>query len=44
LLAGRVAEEHKFNEIFTGAENDIERATKIAMIWLQGLGCLQWVL
>jgi cell division protease FtsH len=30
LLAGRVAEEHKFNEIFTGAENDIERATKIA--------------
>ena len=30
LLAGRVTEELVFNEITTGAENDIERATKIA--------------
>ncbi len=30
LLAGRVAEELVFNEITTGASNDIERATKIA--------------
>jgi len=30
LLAGRVAEQLVFNEITTGASNDIERATKIA--------------
>lgn len=30
LLAGRVAEKITFNEITTGASNDIERATKIA--------------
>ena len=30
LLAGRVTEEMVFNEVTTGASNDIERATKIA--------------
>ncbi|MGN0992607.1 MAG: ATP-dependent zinc metalloprotease FtsH [Bacilli bacterium] len=30
LLAGRVAEQITFDDITTGAENDIERATKIA--------------
>jgi cell division protease FtsH len=30
LVAGRVAEEMVFNEITTGAHNDLERATKIA--------------
>ncbi len=30
LLAGRVAEEVKFNELYTGASNDIERATQLA--------------
>ncbi|MEG2283139.1 MAG: ATP-dependent zinc metalloprotease FtsH [Bacilli bacterium] len=30
LLAGRVSEEIKFNEVSTGAHNDFERATKIA--------------
>ncbi len=30
LLAGRVAEEIKFNEVTTGAHNDFEKATKIA--------------
>jgi cell division protease FtsH len=30
LLAGRAAEEIEFNEISTGASNDIERATKLA--------------
>src|SRR5574344_2442976 len=30
LLAGRVAEQLTFDDITTGAENDIERATKIA--------------
>ncbi|MCX8058775.1 MAG: ATP-dependent zinc metalloprotease FtsH [Spirochaetes bacterium] len=30
FLGGRVAEELIFNETFTGAENDLERATKIA--------------
>jgi cell division protease FtsH len=42
LLAGRVAEEYKFNEIFTGAQNDIERATKIAhdMVTKYGMSSL----
>ncbi len=42
LLAGRVAEEYKFNEIFTGAQNDIERATKIAhdMVTRYGMSSL----
>jgi len=30
LLGGRIAEEFMFNEVTTGAHNDIERATKIA--------------
>ena len=30
MLGGRVAEEIVFNEITTGAENDIERATNVA--------------
>ena len=30
LLGGRVAEEIKYNEISTGAQNDLERATSIA--------------
>lgn len=30
LLAGRVAEELRFNEVTTGAHNDFEKATKIA--------------
>jgi cell division protease FtsH len=30
LLAGRAAEEVQFNEVTTGASNDIERATKLA--------------
>lgn len=30
LLGGRVAEEIKFREVSTGAQNDLERATKIA--------------
>ncbi len=42
LLAGRVAEEFKFKEIFTGAQNDIERATKIAhdMVTKYGMSSL----
>jgi len=30
LLAGRVSEEQRFNDITTGAQNDLERATEIA--------------
>lgn len=30
MLGGRAAEEEKFNEITTGAENDLRRATKLA--------------
>jgi len=39
LLAGRAAEEIVFNEITTGASNDIERATQLArnMITLYGM-------
>ena len=47
LLGGRVAEEIVFNEISTGASNDIERATKIArkmvMSWgMSSLGTIQY--
>jgi len=46
LLAGRVAEQLVFNEITTGASNDIERATKIARsmvteFGMSELGCVQ---
>ena len=42
LLAGRVAEEIKFNDISTGAHNDIEKATKIAraMVTQYGMSSL----
>lgn len=42
LLGGRVAEEIVFNEISTGAYNDIERATKIArnMVMSYGMSSL----
>ncbi|MDF9867706.1 cell division protease FtsH [Bacilli bacterium PM5-3] len=42
LLAGRVAEEVKFNDISTGAQNDIEKATKIAraMVTQYGMSSL----
>ena len=38
LLAGRVAEDLVFNEITSGASNDIERATKIARKMVCELG------
>ncbi len=38
LLAGRVAEKITFNEITTGASNDIERATKIARAMITQFG------
>jgi len=38
LLGGRVAEEIKFNEISTGAQNDLERATDIAMSMVREYG------
>ncbi len=38
LLAGRVAEDLVFNEITSGASNDIERATKIARKMICELG------
>ena len=42
LLGGRVAEEIVFDEISTGAYNDIERATKIArnMVMSYGMSAL----
>lgn len=42
LLGGRAAEEIKFNDITSGASNDIERATKIAfnMVTVYGMGKL----
>lgn len=42
LLGGRVAEELVFNEISTGAHNDIERATRIArdMVMVYGMSHL----
>ncbi len=38
LLGGRVAEEVKFNEISTGAQNDLERATDIALSMVREYG------
>lgn len=38
LLAGRTAEEIKFNSITTGASNDIERATKMARAMISQYG------
>ncbi len=38
LLGGRVAEKLIFNEITTGASNDIERATKIAVSMISTFG------
>lgn len=38
LLGGRVAEEIKFNEVSTGAQNDLERATEIAMSMVREYG------
>jgi len=38
LLGGRVAEEIQFNEISTGAQNDLERATDIAMSMVREYG------
>lgn len=38
LLSGRVAEELKFNDISTGAQNDIEKATKIARAMVTQFG------
>ncbi len=38
LLAGRVAEKMIFNELTTGASNDLERATKIARNMVQVYG------
>ncbi|MDR3214961.1 MAG: ATP-dependent zinc metalloprotease FtsH [Bacilli bacterium] len=38
LLSGRVAEEIKFDDISTGAQNDIERATKIARAMVTQFG------
>ncbi|MDP2425418.1 MAG: ATP-dependent zinc metalloprotease FtsH [Candidatus Izemoplasmatales bacterium] len=38
LLAGRVAEEHVFNEISTGAHNDLQRATAIARAMITEYG------
>jgi cell division protease FtsH len=38
LLGGRVAEEIKFQEISTGAQNDLERATDIAMSMVREYG------
>ncbi len=38
LLGGRVAEEIKFNEISTGAQNDLEKATDIAMSMVREYG------
>ena len=38
LLAGRVAEKMTFNELTTGASNDLERATKIARNMVQVYG------
>ena len=38
LLAGRVSEEIFFNDITTGAHNDIERATRIARMMVTQLG------
>ncbi|KXK31450.1 MAG: ATP-dependent metalloprotease [Candidatus Brocadia sinica] len=38
LLGGRVAEEITFNEISTGAQNDLERATDIAMSMVREYG------
>ncbi|MDR1782197.1 MAG: ATP-dependent zinc metalloprotease FtsH [Bacilli bacterium] len=38
LLAGRCAEEIKFDDISTGAQNDIERATKIARAMVTQFG------
>ena len=38
LLGGRVAEEIKFNEVSTGAQNDLERATDIAMSMVREYG------
>jgi len=38
LLSGRVAEKLKFNELTTGASNDLERATKIARNMVQVYG------
>lgn len=38
LLAGRVAEELKLNDISTGASNDIERATKIVRLMVSKYG------
>ncbi len=38
LLAGRVAEKMVFNELTTGASNDLERATKIARNMVQVYG------
>ena len=38
LLGGRVAEDLVFNEITTGASNDIERATKLARMMVCELG------
>lgn len=42
LMSGRVAEELKFNDISTGAHNDIEKATKIAraMVTQYGMSSL----
>ncbi|MCR4321872.1 MAG: ATP-dependent zinc metalloprotease FtsH [Candidatus Brocadiaceae bacterium] len=38
LLGGRVAEEIHFNEISTGAQNDLERATDIALSMVREYG------
>ena len=38
LVGGRVAEEIIFNEISTGAQNDLERATDIAMFMVREYG------
>ncbi len=38
LLGGRVAEELTFNEVSTGAQNDLERATDIAMSMVREYG------
>ena len=38
LLAGRVAEEVFFDDITTGAHNDIEKATRIARLMVTELG------
>ena len=37
-MGGRVAEEHIFDEVTTGASNDIERATKIALGMIKRYG------